>query len=53
MYKYGDGMKTKVTITIDESILRKFKEICEKYGYKMSTKIETFIKEFIEKGEKR
>lgn len=40
--------KTKLTITIDENILKEFREICKKEGFKMSTKIERLIKEFME-----
>ena len=40
-------MKTKMTITIDDSVLKKFREMCQKHGYKMSTKIESLVKEFI------
>jgi antitoxin component of RelBE/YafQ-DinJ toxin-antitoxin module len=43
-------MKTKLTITIDEKILEKFREICEREGYKMSTKIERLVEEFIKGG---
>jgi len=46
-------MKTKLTITIDKNVLSKFRETCQKYGYKMSTKIESLIKEFVDRGEKR
>jgi len=52
-YKYGDLMKTKLTITINEDTLKKFRKTCQKYGYKMSTKIEILIKDFMENGEKR
>ena len=45
-------MKTKLTLTIDEKLVKEFKEVCEKYGYKMSTKVELLIKDFIEKGKK-
>lgn len=45
--------KTKLTLTIDKDLAKKFKQICEEYGYKMSTKVERFIKEFIERGKKR
>ena len=40
-------MKTKLTITIEEAVLKKFRDICEKEGFKMSTKIERLIDEFI------
>jgi metal-responsive CopG/Arc/MetJ family transcriptional regulator len=40
-------MKIRLTITIDEKILEKFRKICEREGYKMSTKIERLIEEFI------
>lgn len=41
-------MKTKLTITIDEEILKEFRELCRKEGFKMSTKIERLVEEFIE-----
>lgn len=43
--------KAKLTITIDENVLKKFREICEKEGFKMSTKIERLIEEFMKKKE--
>ena len=46
MYK----MKTKLTITIDEKILKEFRNTCEKEGFKMSTKIEKLVEEFIKKN---
>lgn len=42
-------MKIRLTITIDEKILKEFRKICEKEGYKMSTKIERLIEEFIKR----
>lgn len=45
-------MKEKLTITIDKRILKEFRYVCEKEGFKMSTKIERLVKKFIEeKGE--
>ena len=40
-------MKKKITITIDEKILKEFREVCEEEGFKMSTKIERLIDEFV------
>lgn len=40
-------MKKKLTITIDESVLKGFRKICDKEGFKMSTKIERLIENFI------
>mgnify|MGYP001561328479 CR=1 FL=1 len=48
MYKYGN-MKTKITITIEKEVLKKFREICDKEGYKISTKIEKLVGEFLRK----
>ncbi len=42
-------MKTRLTITIDKNILNRFKEICKKEGYKISTKVERLIEEFIKR----
>ena len=43
-------MKTRLTITIEERILNRFKEICKKEGYKISTKLERLIEEFTKRG---
>ncbi|HLD37547.1 MAG TPA: DUF6364 family protein [Candidatus Nanoarchaeia archaeon] len=40
-------MKTKLTITIEKEVLKKFKEFCELQGYKVSTKIGKLIEEFL------
>ena len=40
--------KTLLTITIDEELLKKFRNICKKKGYKVSTKIETLVRDFLE-----
>jgi len=40
-------MRTKLTITIDEKILKKFRDMCKKEGFKMSTKIEKLIENFL------
>jgi len=45
-------MKTRFTLTIDDKLLKQFKEVCGKYGYKMSPKVELLIKDFIEKAKK-
>lgn len=45
-------MKRRITITIDKDLLEEFREVCNKHGYKMSTKIEILVRNFLEKGEK-
>ena len=42
-------MKTKLTITIDKEILDKFRQICKNEGYKVSTKIDRLVEEFVKK----
>lgn len=42
-------MKTKLTITISAEVLEEFKKICKKEGYKVSTKIERLVEEFVKK----
>lgn len=36
--------KTRVTFTIDESLLNEFRNYCRKKGYNMSAKVEGFMK---------
>ncbi|MEM5871737.1 MAG: toxin-antitoxin system protein [Candidatus Aenigmatarchaeota archaeon] len=45
--------KIPVTITLDSDLFEKFKTICEKNDVKVSTKINTLIKEWIEKNSKK
>jgi len=40
-------MKRRITITIDKDLLEEFRKVCNKHGYKMSTKIEILIKNFL------
>ena len=40
-------MKSKITITIDDKILGKFRRVCEEQGFKMSTKIERLVANFM------
>lgn len=40
-------MKEKITITIDEEVLKEFRKVCKEEGFKMSTKIEKLIENFI------
>ncbi len=40
-------MKTRLTITIDKEVLRVFKTICVEEGYKISTKIEKLVEQFL------
>jgi len=42
-------MKTKITITINEKTLKEFREVCEIEGFKMSTKIEKLVQDFVNK----
>ena len=39
-----------VTITVDSDIFEKFKKVCEENDIKVSTKINTLIKEWLEKN---
>lgn len=36
-----------ITVTIDEEVLEEFKKICEKMDIKLSTKINSLIKEWV------
>lgn len=38
------------TITVDSELFEKFKRICEENDVKVSTKINTLIKEWVEKN---
>jgi len=42
--------KERVNFTIDESIMLDFRKFCDKNSISMSSKIETFIKEFLKKN---
>ena len=42
-------MKTKLTITIDKELIKRFKEFCDREGYKVSTKIDKLIEEFLKR----
>jgi hypothetical protein len=44
------GRKVPLTITVDSELLRKFKEVCEENDSKVSTKINSLIKEWLEKN---
>lgn len=44
--------KVPFTITVDEDILNNFREICENNDIKMSTKINTLIKDWMETNQK-
>jgi hypothetical protein len=58
MYEYieicmGSRMvKVPLTITVDENILNNFREICENNDIKMSTKINSLIKDWTETNNK-
>lgn len=45
-------VKVPLTITVDEDILDNFREICENNDIKMSTKINTLIKDWMEINKK-
>ena len=40
--------KVPITVTVDEEILNNFREICENNDIKMSTKINSLIKDWME-----
>lgn len=42
-------MKAKLTITIEKELLKRFKEFCDKEGYKVSTKIGKLVEKFLKK----
>lgn len=44
--------KTRLIVTVDKDILSKFKDICKSKDIKISTKINTLIREWIEKEER-
>ncbi len=44
--------KIPLNITVDKDVLETFKKICEKNDIKVSTKINTLMKEWIEKNRK-
>lgn len=45
-------VKVPITITVDEEILSNFKEVCENNDVKISTKINTLMKEWITENNK-
>ena len=44
--------KVPLNITVDKEILKKFKEMCEDNDIKISTKINTLMREWIEDNKK-
>lgn len=44
--------KIPLNITVDKDILEKFKEVCDKSDIKISTKINTLMKEWVENNGK-
>ena len=44
--------KVALTITVDEEILNNFKEVCENNDIKISTKINSLMKEWIGRNNK-
>jgi len=55
MYFLVGGFMGKVplTITVDEDVLKEFKKICEKMDSKVSTKINSLMKEWAKNNNKR
>lgn len=45
--------KIPVTITVDAELFARFKKFCEKNDIKVSTKINTLIREWLEKNAKK
>ncbi len=44
------GYKTRANFTIDESLLRRFREYCKQKGMKMSAMLERYIKEELQES---
>ncbi len=44
--------KIPFTITVDENLLQEFREVCENNDIKMSTKINTLMKDWLEENHK-
>lgn len=42
--------KTPLNITVDKDVLETFKELCEKNDIKISTKINTLMKEWVKEN---
>jgi len=45
--------KVPINITVDKEILEKFKDLCENNDIKISTKINTLMKEWINNNENK
>ena len=45
-------VKVPITITVDEEILNNFKKVCENNDIKISTKINTLMKQWVRKKNK-
>ena len=45
-------VKVPLNITVDKEVIEKFKELCENNDIKVSTKINTLMKYWIEKNKK-
>jgi len=45
-------VKVPLTVTVDEDILNNFREVCEHNDMKMSTKVNSLMKEWIETNNK-
>ncbi|MBS3083708.1 hypothetical protein J4423_02795 [Candidatus Pacearchaeota archaeon] len=44
-------VRKKLTLTIDEKILREYKEFCEKEGINISKRVEKYMKKDLNKNE--
>ena len=43
-------MKERISITIDERLMKDFRKYCKKHGMKVSSKVELFIKKELGKA---
>jgi len=42
-----------ITVTVDEEVFKKFKKLCEENDIKVSTKVNTLMKEWINNNNKK
>lgn len=45
--------KIPITVTVDEKMFKKFKKLCKKNDIKISTKINSLIKEWVDNHNKK
>lgn len=45
--------KIPITITVDEDTLEEFKKLCEKMDIKVSTKVNSLMKEWVQNNHKK